>query len=303
MGLIFLYMGWRIIYIEEADNLRLYLDNIKFEKDTTSVTIPLCDIHTLVIDNQKVLLTVPLINKCAEYNVNIIFCSLEHQPNALIQPFCGNYQSPLLLKKQINWDGNIKLEIHRLIIQNKIRNQIDLLKHLDKMRCVQTLSGFLNEVDSGDTKNREGLSAKMYFRELFGDKFKRFDDDVINAGLNYGYSILRSQISKTLIAKGLNPMIGIIHIGYDNPFNLSDDIIELFRPMVDEYVYKKMRDEIIFKKQNRLDLIKLTTQDVNINGINQTFFNCLNQYIDIIIKIFETGELSLFPKIYLNYEL
>ena len=79
-----------------------------------------------------------------------------------------------------------------------------------------------------DKSNREGLAAKVYFHELFGLDFRRFDDDIINAGLNYGYAILRSQISKTVIAKGLNPCLGIFHKGYDNPFNLSDDIIEVY---------------------------------------------------------------------------
>ena len=298
-----IYMGWRIIYIEDANNLRLYLDNVKIEKDTTEITIPLSDIHTIVIDNQKITMTVPLINKCSEYNINLVICSFEHMPNALLQPYCGNYQSPSLLKKQILWSDDIKKKIHRMIIKNKINNQIDLLKDYDTTDSVAKLVDFMNEVDDGDTRNREGLAAKMYFRSLFGKDFKRFEEDVVNTGLNYGYAILRSQISKTIVAKGLNPMLGIIHIGYNNPFNLSDDFIEPFRPMVDEYVVKYLKDSIVFKKDNRLDLIKITTQNVYINGVSQTFYNAVAMYVDAIIKIFETGDVSLYPQIYLNHEL
>ena len=162
---------------------------------------------------------------------------------------------------------------------------------------------FESEVNEGDTLNREGLSAKMYFRVLYGSNFKRFEESVINNGLNYGYSILRSQISKTIIAKGLLPGIGIIHKGYNNPFNLSDDIIEVFRPLVDWYVYTYLKDAIVFKREHRLELIKLTTKDVLIKGCRQTLLNAINIFIDRILDIFEFGDISKFEDIlyYMGY--
>lgn len=117
-------MGWRIIYIEEAMNVRLYLDNLKVEKETTEVTIPLTDIHSLIIDNQKVTLTIPLIAKCAEYNINLIICSIEHMPTALMQPYNGNFQTPLMIKKQMEWDSSTKSIIHKFIIKNKIKTKL-----------------------------------------------------------------------------------------------------------------------------------------------------------------------------------
>lgn len=302
VNLFFLFMGWRIIYIEEAMNVRLYLDNIKIEKESTEITIPLIDIHSLIIDNQKVTMTIPLISKCAEYNINLVICSLEHMPQALIQPYNGNYQSPLMLKKQIAWDEGIKKILHQLIIKNKISNQIDLLKHLNlDINVIQKLFQFSTEVLEGDSLNREGLAAKMYFRTLYGKNFKRFDEDVINYGLNYGYAILRSQISKTLIAKGLTPCLGIIHIGYNNPFNLADDIIEVFRSLIDWYAYRNLKDAIIFKKEHRLELIKLTTLEVMIQGKKQTLLNAISIFVDRIIDIFETGDFSKFEEVHLIY--
>ena len=88
----------------------------------------------------------------------------------------------------------------------------------------------------------------MYFRELFGDDFIRFDEDVINAGLNYGYSIFRSLISSIIVAKGYLHNLGIFHRGKQNMFNLSDDVIEVFRPIVDHYVYNNMMEDILFNK-------------------------------------------------------
>ena len=124
-------MGWRILYIENASAVRLYLDNIRIESTNGELTVPLSDIHTLVIDNQMITITIPLIVKCCEYNINFIICSLEHMPVSTISPFIGNYQSPLMLKKQIQWSDHTKMLLWQKIIKNKISNQTDLLKYLD----------------------------------------------------------------------------------------------------------------------------------------------------------------------------
>lgn len=298
-------MGWRIVYIEESMDLKLYLDNIKVIKpNNIEYTIPLSDIHSLIIDNPKVNITTPLMLKCSDYNINFILCNIEHMPNTIIEPINGNYQTPLVLKKQISWNEDYKRIMHQFIIKNKIQNQIDLLKYLDKdLSVISKMFEFMQEVSPGDSGNREGLAAKIYFRELFGPNFKRFDDDVINSGLNYGYAILRSQISKTIIAKGLNPTLGIFHKGFDNKFNLSDDLIEVFRPLIDEYVYIKLKDTLIFKKENRLDLIKQTLKNVIIEHKQQSLFNAISIFVDKIINFFDTGDLDSYEKVTLIYEL
>lgn len=297
-------MGFRIVYIEEATSLKLYLDNIKIIKESGTYTIPLSDINTLVVDNEQISITIPLMNKCSEYNINLILCSVEHMPQTVINPYSGNYRYPQMLKKQIAWQDSMKLILHDKIVKNKIMNQVDLLKHLDKsLEVCQMMLRYHSEVSNGDAYNREGLAAKVYFRELFGRDFKRFNEDVENYALNYGYSILRSQISKTLIAKGLTPCLGIFHIGFDNPFNLSDDIIEVFRPLIDFYVYQEVKDSVIFKREHRLGLIKTTGNDAYIKGKRQSIFNTMSIFIDSIIEAFETGNIDAFSDVNLIYEL
>lgn len=300
----FIYMGWRVLYIEESTELHLYLDNIKIiYNNNNPVVLALSDIHTLIIDNPKLSITTQLLNKCCEYNVNVIMCSIDHMPNVVVSPFSGNRLAPLLLRKQLAWDDASKAFVHKLIIQNKIRNQRRLLEYFKLSEVViERLISYENEVEIKDTTNREGLAAKSYFRELFGPKFLRFNDDTINAGLNYGYSILRSQISKTLIAKGLNPTFGIIHYGPENAFNLSDDIIEPFRPIVDAYCFKNLKDTFIFKKENKLALIEASTISIEYGGVNQTLFNALSMYIESIILFFETGDYTKILDIRIPYE-
>ena len=280
-------MGWRIVYIEESESVGSYLDNVKIKRASDEILIPYKDIHTLLIDNYKTNLTTNFLIKCAENKINLIICGLEHLPIAHVMPISGNAQLPMILKKQIEWKENTKQILHKVIIKGKINNQQQvLIKHTKDNEVIKKLQQFANEVLDGDTTNREGLAAKMYFRELFGKDFIRFSDDVINYALNYGYTIMRTQISKVLISKGLNPSLGIFHRGITNEFNLSDDIIEVFRPIVDDYVYQNMMNKGIFTRNDRMELIKLTTKNMKYKNQNNTFLNVINAYVsDIIDKI------------------
>lgn len=156
------------------------------------------------------------------------------------------------------------------------------------------------DVEYGDLTNREGLAAKMYFRSLFGPEFKRFNDDIINSGLNYGYAVLRSQISKAIIAKGLNPELGIFHIGRNNLFNLSDDFIEPFRPIIDDWVKKNLVNAEMFTREHRLEIVKQTLINVNIKQQSQSLFNAINIFIDSIIKCFDENDEKYYETISLS---
>ena len=290
-------MGHRVIYVERCEYLRLYLDNLKVEIKENEILFPIADIQILVIDNYKSHLSVPLINKLTENNVCTILCGVDHLPKSYILPMNGHFSSSGNIEKQIVWDPYKKEELHALIVKHKILNQIEILKENNRsFEVCQKLYQFVDEVQLGDYTNREGLAAKMYFRALFGNDFIRFEEDVINAGLNYGYSIFRSLITSIIVAKGYLANIGIFHKGKTNMFNLSDDIIEVFRPIVVNYVFNNLTDEILFKQQHREDLINLTNYKVKIDGRKQTIANAINIYLDSIFKYLnEEEEFVIFP--------
>ncbi len=282
-------MGYKVVYIEDSEHLKLYLDNLKVDTSKGEVTIPLSDISVLVIDNNKSNLSIPLINRLTDFNVSVIMCGIDHLPKSFLLPLNGHYSQSGNLFKQIAWKEEDKKLIHQLIIRAKIYNQIEILKKNNKsLDVIQKLTKYRYEVNLGDTTNREGLAAKMYFREMFGDNFTRFDDDVINAGLNYGYSIFRSLISSIVISKGYILNLGFFHIGKTNMFNLSDDIIEVFRPIVDDFVLENLYDEVIFKREHRLSLIKLVTCKVEIDGRKQTIPNAISIYFESLLKVMDT---------------
>ena len=291
-------MSHRIIYIEKCECLKLYLDNIKVVYNDNDILLPISDIQILVIDNYKSSLSIPLINKLTENNVCTVICGIDHIPKSYILPMNGHFSQSGNINKQIAWDNDRKQIMHQKIVRAKIHNQTEILKLNNKSHeVIEKLHQFENEVEKDDVTNREGLAAKMYFRELFGDDFIRFDEDVINAGLNYGYSIFRSLISSIIVAKGYLPNLGIFHRGKQNMFNLSDDVIEVFRPIVDHYVYNNMMEDILFKQEHKEALIQLTTKKLEIDGRKQTVNNAIYVYIENILKELETGQnVYLFPK-------
>lgn len=290
-------MGHRVIYVEKCEHLRLYLDNLKVMVKNDDILFPISDIQILVIDNYQSNISVPLINKLTENNVCTIICGVDHLPKSYILPINGNFATSGNINKQITWEKERKALLHSIIVKYKIENQIEILKQNNKSHeVIKKLYEFVDSIELDDRTNREGLAAKMYFRELFGSDFIRFDDDVINAGLNYGYSIFRSLITSIIVAKGYIANIGIFHKGKQNMFNLSDDIIEVFRPIVDDYVYNTMRDEILFKQEHREKLIQLTSKKILIDSRKQTVANAINQYLDSIFNYLddETNKV-LFP--------
>ncbi|MFV0289084.1 MAG: type II CRISPR-associated endonuclease Cas1 [Mycoplasmatales bacterium] len=126
--------------------------------------------------------------------------------------------------------------------------------------------------------------AKIYFNELFGNDFVKFENDEINTSLNYGYAILRGIIKQTIIAKGLIPPLGLWHKSQFNNYNLADDIIEVFRPLVDYVTFHFVIKDDNFTSEERSYLQRVIFQKVKYNNSNLEYVDCLNIYIDQIAK-------------------
>lgn len=293
-------MSWRILYIENSDYLSLYLDNLKVTKEHDDTVIPLSDINSIIIDNYKTTISVNLLNKCMEYKVNVVLCDMQHLPYTIIYPYSINYQASLIQQQQLNWNSEHLGLIWKEIVIGKILNQANVLNYNNKsVDVINRLKKLSDEVIINDKTNREGLAAKMYFRELFGNKFTRDKDDNINSCLNYGYSIFRSLIARTLVAKGLNPHLGIFHKSQFNSFNLADDIIEVFRPIVDNFVYNNFSNDDYFTRDERIKLVELSSKKVIYKNQKQSISNVINSYIDSILLSLNTGEINnlSFPNI------
>ena len=292
-------MGWRTVYVEMADKMFLRNNNLILKEESDEVfelEIPLSDISVLIIDNPIMNISLPLLKKLLEFNIDPIICGYDHQPLGIFIPFSGRTNEYSLQKKQLEWSQELKDIFIQHNIKAKIHNQICIAQkyNVDEDKILM-MKAYKENVELGDSKNCEGIVARTYYRCIFGKNFKRFEDDNINAMLNFGYQIIRAMISKVLVSKGLNTRFGFQHIGDDNVFNLSDDIIEPFRPLIDDYVIQNL--ENILNTYTKSELIQLTTEKYFYNFRKDTLLHIIEKHIDNILDFCETKDVSklIFP--------
>uniref|UniRef100_A0AB33J3B7 CRISPR-associated endonuclease Cas1 n=1 Tax=Prevotella sp. GTC17259 TaxID=3236795 RepID=A0AB33J3B7_9BACT len=220
-------------------------------------TIPIEDLGFVLIAHPQVMLTVPLMNALSENNVSLVFCNSKGMPSSMLLNLNTNVTQGETIRNQIDAGEVLKKNIWKQIVEAKIRNQSFLLSKLGKQG--ELLKPLFMNVKSGDTDNREGIAAKIYWAELFGKDFLRNRDmPGINSLLNYGYTILRSAVARSLMSAGLFPAIGVFHRNRSNAFPLADDLMEPYRPFIDEIVYKlhcEGKEEL--NKETKAELIRL----------------------------------------------
>lgn len=211
---------------------------IAYKDNPDNVTLrAIKDIAIILIDNHSASLTTPLIGKLAEQNVAVVFCNERHMPSSMLMNLDANTLQEKYFRLQLDAPLPLKKQMWKNVVEAKIKNQALHLKSLGKKhdRLLKYATGVL----SGDSSNREGLAAQYYWRELFGKEFirDRFGEHP-NDFLNYGYTLLRAATARALMASGLLPSLGIFHRNYYDAFPLADDIMEPYRPFIDQIAYK-----------------------------------------------------------------
>lgn len=198
--------------------------------------VPIEDIGYVVLEHQQTSITLPLLNALSDNNVAVIFCGENRMPNAMLMNLDSNTTQGESFRAQIDASEPLKKGVWKQVVEAKIRNQAALLNKLGKDG--DKLKPYYTNVKSGDSDNREGIAAKIYWNELFGDGFVRHREGAEpNNLLNYGYTLLRAAVARSLMGSGLLPALGIFHRNRYNAFPLADDIMEPYRPYVDEIVY------------------------------------------------------------------
>lgn len=227
-------MGYRNIKIDS--NVKLYIKNQQLEIEMGDcVSIPLEDINCILIENQTVSLSSYLLQRLSQYGIALYVCDEKHLPNAVLLPMVRHSRHFKILKCQMNISKPLQKRLWQQVVIQKIKNQALCLKLLER-DGTEELMKMAKEVQSGDRTHVEAKAAAFYFKSLFGFGFSRGDDHIINAALNYGYAIIRGLIARSIVCYGLEPSIGIFHSSELNSYNLADDMIEPFRPLVDVYV-------------------------------------------------------------------
>lgn len=279
----------RIPEVEKSDSLT---DEFK---RANIVTRPIEDIGVVVLDNKQITITTGALAALLENNCAVITCDSKSMPIGLQLPLSSHTTQNERFRNQIQASLPLQKQLWQQTIQFKIKNQAAVLKMYTKadIRCMQV---WANEVRSGDTDNHEARAAVYYWKNLFGhiEGFIRDREGVSpNHLLNYGYAILRAVVARGLVSSGLLPTLGIHHHNRYNAYCLADDIMEPYRPVVDQFVYQIIEQygiDIELSKDIKAELLSIPTLDVVINGKRSPLLVGVSQTTSSLFKCFN-GEL------------
>ena len=284
-------MSWRTVVVSKRCKLDLKMGYLVIRGEDTK-RIFLDEIAVLIIEDPAVAITGCLLSALSEKKIKTIFCDSRCNPYAELVPYHGSFDCSRKVKNQINWSRETKAAVWKSIIAEKIGKQAQHLGDVEKYKESKLLESYITEIEPGDITNREGHAAKVYFNALFGMEFKRSEDnDPINASLNYGYSIILSAFNRAVAANGYLTEIGIHHDNVFNFFNLSSDIMEPYRIIIDRKVYEIAPKELT--KAIKYSIVSCLNDTVRIADSSQTVLNSIDIYTRSIFNALNGNDVSL----------
>lgn len=273
--------------IEEGEFLRLKLDNLCVTRGKEEFIIPLEDINMIIMSNLNGNITCRVLDAFTKYNIAFVVCNNQHLPSGIFTGLNSHSRVSKIFKSQIAWTEEFKNKTWKMIVYAKIKNQRDVIKKIagdNRQDRVQLMDELLDNIEVGDETNREGHAAKVYFNTIFGMEFKRFEDDLTNACLNYIYAIVRAFLARTIVAYGLSGIIGVHHKSeYDN-FALVDDLMEPFRALCDEYVVDILKEHQVFDFKMRHKLLDFLNEKILYKGKRMYISSVMDVYVQSFIK-------------------
>lgn len=272
-------MGFRNIKIDSHVKLSIKNQQLNIETDIAR-QIPLEDINCIIIENQTVTVSAYLLQKMADMGIAVYVCDEKHLPNAVLLPMVRHSRHFKILKYQIEAGKPLQKRLWQQIVVRKIRNQALCLAYLD-LDGSEELMKMCKEVQSGDRTHVEAKAAAFYFKSLYGLGFTGHDH-VINSALNYGYAIVRGLIARSIVCYGLEPSIGVFHHSELNNFNLADDMIEPFRPLVDLYVaqnYDIAEIDSDLTPERKRGIFGIINYDMDMKGEKRIISNCIDMLV------------------------
>lgn len=269
-------MSFRTIVISNQSKLSYKNRFLVVKQDSNEKYVHLSEIDTIIVDSIAVSISTYLLKELSDSKINIIFCDEKHNPFGELSSYYSSHNTSKKIQKQINWLKENKDKIWQNIIKNKIINQALMMKKINSNKYELLLS-YIEDVLSADKTNREGHAAKVYFNELFGKDFVRNESDNINAALNYGYAILLSTINKEVISNGYLTQMGIHHKNEFNEFNLSCDLMEPFRIVIDNFVYYNQEKEL--NTEFKLDIVNIFNSRYTYENKKYTLKDIIKLYV------------------------
>jgi CRISPR-associated protein Cas1 len=266
------------------------------EQQIEIARLPLDDISAILVTTPGASLSTALATDLASRGTPLVVCGTNFRPVAILWPVDQHYEQAKRFQWQISLSRPRKKNLWQQLVRQKVLNQSAVLARWDSALAI--LPRLAKQVRSGDPSNIEAQAARYYWSALFGDEFRRdIDGGGINAQLNYGYAVLRAAVARAVVAVGLHPSLGIFHSDPRNSFQLVDDLMEPFRPLVDCYVRGLGREDSVSSAAKR-GLAALLEQVCEIEGESCVFSQALHRYIRSYVDVIRGEKMAfVFPDI------
>lgn len=292
-------MRWNVVELAEngryAKLFRGFLLVMQHESEIGRVVID--EMSCLLLSAEQATLSKPVMVRLAEQGIPIVLCGKNYHPIAITLPYGIHHQSTRLLQQQINTTTPLKKRLWQQLVKTKIEQQRQTLTNCCpyNQTAAKQLERLATKVRSGDPENREAQASRLYWQALMGEGFRRQHSggDFINSALNYGYTIMRAACARMTVAAGLNPALGLHHSNQNNPFCLIDDLMEIYRPLVDRTVYGLDSTSDTLAPEHKRALARLLQLSV-LSGGKMTTINSSMQFLAFsLISSYEKKEASL----------
>lgn len=274
-------MGWRTVVVNTHSKLSYKNNHLIFKDATRTEMIHLSEVDILLLETTDIVLSTMLIKRLVDENILVIFCDDKRIPTAHLMPYYARHDSSLQLSRQIDWEETVKAEVWTHIISQKILNQSIYLSACGFIEKSQSIMNLYQSLELFDPSNREGHSARIYFNTLFGNDFNRELDNDINASLDYGYTLLLSMFAREVVLSGCMTQFGLKHANQFNQFNLASDIMEPFRPIIDQIVYENRNHSFVKIKR---ELFTIFSDTFQYNNKEMYLTNIVSDYTKKVIK-------------------
>ncbi|SFV86451.1 CRISPR-associated protein Cas1 [hydrothermal vent metagenome] len=287
-------MSWQTLLISNPCKLSIKNGNILLKRlNDEDALIAISEVSAIVIENPQVTLTAVFMVSCASQNIAVIFSDKKYTPIGVFQPF---YQHSRMTKHaflQRGWSESFKNRAWQKLVKAKIHNQQQTLVKITKQPNKQ-LNLIASKVQSADKTNREAHAATVYWRILFENFRRNNANDIRNSALDYGYSIVRSAIARSVSASGFVPAFGFHHKNELNAFNLVDDLIEPFRPFIDHEVYllNQSNESTKLTYQMRTNLVNILNKKIMFKQKKTTLLNAIQQMVFSLLKASEVKDID-----------
>jgi len=255
-----------------------------------SARVPFEDIAVIVLNHREITLTHPVLSACADYGIGLYSTGDNHQPNGVFVPFLPHSRATRMQRLQLDLDRPTAKRAWARIVQTKIQNQARCMELLSVAGAAR-LASYARRVRSGDGGNMEAQASAFYFPQVFGRSFHRSQNNWTNAALDYGYAVMRGACARALVAHGMLPSIGMFHSSEQNAFNLADDLIEPYRPIVDLHVAQQRPPEDAAELQpaEKAALVGLLNVDVAMPRGQMSVLASIEQAAESLARLFDGG--------------